>query len=62
MGKLKRMLYPPVVSAAFKGPSLAIEAVSAPIRDESELDSVIAAQAHEPNSGLIAMPDNFTIA
>jgi putative tryptophan/tyrosine transport system substrate-binding protein len=42
--------------------SLAIEAISAPIRDESELDSVIAAQAHEPNSGLIAMPDSFTIA
>jgi putative ABC transport system substrate-binding protein len=42
--------------------SLAIEAISAPIPDESELDSVIAAQAHEPNSGLIAMPDSFTIA
>jgi putative tryptophan/tyrosine transport system substrate-binding protein len=42
--------------------SLAIEAISAPIRDESELDSVIAAQAHEPSSGLIAMPDSFTIA
>jgi putative tryptophan/tyrosine transport system substrate-binding protein len=42
--------------------SLAVEAISAPIRDESELDSVIAAQAHQPNSGLIAMPDSFTIA
>ena len=41
---------------------LAVEAISAPVRDESELDSVIAAQAREPNSGLIAMPDSFTIA
>jgi putative ABC transport system substrate-binding protein len=41
---------------------LAVEAVSAPVREGSELDSVIAAQAREPNSGLIAMPDSFTIA
>jgi putative ABC transport system substrate-binding protein len=32
------------------------------IRDGSELDSVIAALAREPNSGVIAMPDSFTIA
>jgi putative ABC transport system substrate-binding protein len=41
---------------------LAVEAISAPVRDVSELDSVIAAQAREPNSGLIAMPESFTIA
>src|SRR5215471_5449730 len=29
--------------------------------DAAELDSVIAAQARQPNSGLIAMPDSFTI-
>ena len=40
----------------------AVEAISASVRDRSELDSVIAAQAREPNSGLIAMPDSFTIA
>jgi ABC-type uncharacterized transport system substrate-binding protein len=40
----------------------AVEAISASVRDASELDSVIAAQAREPNSGLIAMPDSFTIA
>ena len=40
----------------------AVEAISASVRDGSELDSVIAAQAREPNSGLIAMPDSFTIA
>ena len=38
----------------------AMQAISAPVRNESELDSVIAAQAREPNSGLIAMPDSFT--
>jgi putative tryptophan/tyrosine transport system substrate-binding protein len=42
--------------------SFAVEAISAPIRDESELNSVVATQAREPNSGLIAMPDSFTIA
>jgi putative tryptophan/tyrosine transport system substrate-binding protein len=42
--------------------AFAVEAISAPVRDESELDSVVAAQAREPNSGLIAMPDSFLIA
>jgi putative tryptophan/tyrosine transport system substrate-binding protein len=40
-------------------PSLAIQAVPAPIHSASELESVIAAQALEPNSGLIVMPDGF---
>jgi putative ABC transport system substrate-binding protein len=31
----------------------------APIHDASELESVVAAQAHEPNGGLIVMPDTF---
>ena len=42
--------------------SFAVEAISAPVRDMAELDSVIAAQASQPNSGLIAMPDSFTIS
>jgi ABC-type uncharacterized transport system substrate-binding protein len=42
--------------------SFAVEAVAAPVRDTSELESVIAAQAREPNGGLIAMPDSFTDA
>ena len=41
--------------------SFAVEAIAAPVRDRSELESVIAAQAREPNSGLIAMPDSFTV-
>ena len=43
-------------------PSFAVEAIAAPVRDTSELKSVIAAQAREPNGGLIAMPDSFTDA
>jgi putative tryptophan/tyrosine transport system substrate-binding protein len=39
--------------------SFAVDAVAAPVHDRSDLESVIAAQAREPNSGLIAMPDSF---
>jgi putative ABC transport system substrate-binding protein len=40
-------------------PSFGVEVIAAPIRDTSELESVVAAQAHEPNSGLIVTPDSF---
>jgi putative tryptophan/tyrosine transport system substrate-binding protein len=40
--------------------SLAMEAIAAPVRDMSELESVVAAQARAPNGGLIVMPDSFT--
>jgi putative ABC transport system substrate-binding protein len=42
--------------------SVAAEAIAAPVHDTSEFDTVIAAQAREPNSGLIVMPDTFTVA
>ena len=42
--------------------SFAVEAIAAPVRDTSELESVVAAQAREPNGGLIVMPDTFTTA
>ena len=42
--------------------SLAVEAIAAPVRDASELETVIAAQARLPNSGLVVMPDTFTSA
>jgi len=42
--------------------SFAVEAIAAPVRDRSELESVIAAQARDPNGGLIVMPDSFPIA
>ena len=46
---------------SFKGAaaSFAVQAVVAPVHSTSELDSVVAAQAHEPNGGLIVMPDAF---
>ena len=42
--------------------SFAVEAIAAPVRDISALESVIAAQAREPSSGLLVIPDTFTIA
>jgi putative tryptophan/tyrosine transport system substrate-binding protein len=39
--------------------SFAVEAIAAPVRDTSELESVVAVQAREPNSGLIVMPEAF---
>jgi ABC-type uncharacterized transport system substrate-binding protein len=41
--------------------SLGVEAIVAPVHDRSELESVVAAQAREPKSGLIVIPDAFTI-
>ena len=41
--------------------SFAVEAVAAPVRDRSELGSVIAAQARAPNGGLIVMVDAFIV-
>jgi putative ABC transport system substrate-binding protein len=42
--------------------SFPVEAIAAPVRDRSELEAVIAAQARAPNGGLIVMPDTFTDA
>jgi putative ABC transport system substrate-binding protein len=39
--------------------SVAVEALAAPVHDRSEFESVFAAQAREPNGGLIVMPDSF---
>ena len=36
-----------------------VEAILGPVHDTAEFDTVIAAQAREPNSGLIIMPDDF---
>src|SRR5215813_5434559 len=40
--------------------SFAVQAIVAPVHDTSELESVVAAQGHEPSGGLIVMPDTFT--
>jgi putative tryptophan/tyrosine transport system substrate-binding protein len=42
--------------------SLAVEAIVAPVRDTSELETVIVAQAREPNGGLVVMTDAFMAA
>jgi putative ABC transport system substrate-binding protein len=39
--------------------SFGVEAIVAPVHDRAELDTVIAAQAREPNGGLIVIPDGF---
>jgi ABC-type uncharacterized transport system substrate-binding protein len=42
--------------------SLGLEAIVAPVRAMTELDTIIAAQARDPNGGLVAMPDGFMFA
>jgi putative tryptophan/tyrosine transport system substrate-binding protein len=41
-------------------PSFDMEAIAARIHDMSEVESVVAAQAREPNGSFIVMPDSFT--
>jgi putative tryptophan/tyrosine transport system substrate-binding protein len=41
--------------------SNAMDAITAPVNSISQLESVIAAQAREPNGGVIVMPDTFTV-
>jgi putative tryptophan/tyrosine transport system substrate-binding protein len=43
-------------------PSFAVEAIAAPVHDTSELESVVAGQAREPNGGLLVWPDAFMAA
>jgi ABC-type uncharacterized transport system substrate-binding protein len=42
--------------------SVGAEAIAAPVHDTSELESVVAAQAREPNGSLIVIPDLFLSA
>jgi putative ABC transport system substrate-binding protein len=39
--------------------ALGVQAFAASVRDTSELESVVAAHAREPNGGLVLMPDSF---
>jgi putative ABC transport system substrate-binding protein len=39
--------------------SVGVEAITAPVHSAPQLESVIAVQAGEPNTGIIAMPDAF---
>ena len=49
-----------VASAKAAGRALGVEIIAAPVRNESELEAAIAAQAREPNGGFIVVPDGFT--
>ena len=42
--------------------SLGIEAATVPVRDMTEVDAAIAAQAGKPNGGFIVVPDGFMVA
>jgi putative ABC transport system substrate-binding protein len=65
------MLYHPETTAPFieaflkpfkaAAASFGVAAILAPINDSSELEPVIAAQARDPNGGLVAMPDSFLV-
>jgi putative ABC transport system substrate-binding protein len=39
--------------------SSGVEVIAAPVRETSELKSIVAAQTRQPNCGLIGMPDSF---
>jgi ABC-type uncharacterized transport system substrate-binding protein len=43
-------------------PSLGVAPIVAPVRGASEIESVIAVHAREPNGGFIVMPDTFLLA
>jgi putative ABC transport system substrate-binding protein len=63
------MLFNPATAALFAeyylnpfraaAASFGVAAIAAPVHDRSELESVVAAQAREPNGGLIVKPDAF---
>ena len=42
--------------------SFGMDAIVAPVEDMAKLEGVVATLAREPNSGLIVMPDAFTIS
>jgi putative tryptophan/tyrosine transport system substrate-binding protein len=50
--------------SSFKAAATArgIEALVAPVRDMREVEFLLTAQAREPNSGLVVLPDAFTIS
>ena len=43
-------------------PSFGVEVITAPVRNTSELESVITAQARSPNGGLVMLTDSFLVA
>jgi putative ABC transport system substrate-binding protein len=42
--------------------SLKVEAITAPVHSDGEIETAISALGHEPGGGLVVMPDVFTLA
>jgi putative ABC transport system substrate-binding protein len=65
------VLFNPTIAATFAeyflnplkaaSASFGVEVVAAPVHDTTELESVIARQAREPNGGLIVLPEAFLV-
>jgi putative ABC transport system substrate-binding protein len=51
-----RFFLDPLKTAA---PSVGMEATASPVRDTSEMESVVAKEAIAPNGSLLALPDSF---
>lgn len=47
-------------AAQVAGQAFGMEVIAAPIRNQSDLESAIAARAREPNGGFVVVPDGFT--
>jgi putative ABC transport system substrate-binding protein len=41
--------------------SLRLQAIAAPVRDDAEIEAIVAALGREEGGGLVAMPDGFTL-
>jgi putative tryptophan/tyrosine transport system substrate-binding protein len=69
LARVTLLFNPPTATfiEAYLGPfktaaaSLGMEAVIAPVHDIPEVELVVATQAREPNSGLVVIPDVFTV-
>ena len=51
-----------LAAAAAVAPRFAVEVIEAPVRDSNEIEAVMAQWGHQPNCGLIVLPDPATNA
>jgi hypothetical protein len=51
-----------LAAAAAVAPRFAVEMIEAPVRDSNEIEAVMAQWGHQPNCGLIVLPDPATNA
>jgi putative ABC transport system substrate-binding protein len=70
LGRVNLLFNPPTATfiEGFLSPfktaaaSLGMEAIIAPVHDSPEVELVVATQSREPNSGLVVIPDAFTVS